>query len=124
MALMEKDRPVRLEDFIALAREGKRFEAEIKLEKQSIVQKAHPDETEEGKSEINAYLLIGDYTFRMEGESRKVSKVYAIGYTGESLDADRLNKNIANERLKMDYQRLKDAHITFEPRHFESKYFA
>lgn len=116
--LSEKDNPGRLEDFIALAREGKKIQAEIELIKQDIQQKAHPDETEERKGELNGYLLIGDYTFKAEGESSRVSKVYMMGFAKESLDTSRLNKNIANDRLKMDYQRLKDAKVKFEPKYF------
>jgi len=38
--------------------------------------------------------------------------------TEESLNDARINKSIANERLKMDYKRMKDANITFEEKYF------
>ncbi len=117
-ARIEKGKPVRLEDFIVLAREGKKVQAEVELSKQGIQQKSHPDVTEERRSEVDAYLLMGDYTFKLEGESWKVSKVYMMGFAHESLDTARLNKNIANDRLKMDYQRLKSANIQFEAKYF------
>ncbi len=117
-ALIEKGKPVRLEDFIALAKGGKNVQAEIELNKQSIKQKAHPDETEDRRDEVDAYLLMGDYTFKVEEESWNVSKVYMMGFVGESLDAASLNKNIANDRLKMDYQRLKGTNVKLEAKYF------
>lgn len=109
---------VRLEDFIAMAGKGHKVRAEIELAKQHIKQKAHPDETEEGRTEVEGYLLIGDYTFKVEEESRKVLKVYIMGFAKESVDIARLNKVIANDRLKMDYERLRAANIEFETKYF------
>jgi vacuolar-type H+-ATPase subunit D/Vma8 len=116
--LLEKDKPVRLEDFITLAKEGKKVEVEIELKKMRVTQKVHPDETEDMSDELESYLLTGDYMFRVEGESWKVSKVYVMGLAGESMNTAMLNKNIANDRLKMDYQRLKDVNIEFEDKYF------
>jgi hypothetical protein len=110
-ALIEKVRPVRLEDFIAVAKGGKEVQAEIELSKQRIKYKAHPDETEERKDEVDGYLLTADYTFKVEEETWRVSKVYIRGFADESLDTARLNKNIANERLKA-------ADLKLEPKYF------
>jgi hypothetical protein len=117
-ALIEKGKPVRLEDFIALAGGGKDIDVEIELGKQSIKQKAHPGATEERRDEVDAYLLMGDYTFKVEGDSWKVSKVYMMGFAEESLDVARLNKSIANDRLKMDYKRLQGPNVGLEPKYF------
>jgi hypothetical protein len=108
----------RLEDVIALAREGKDVHAEIDLKKQLVTQKVHPADTGDMKSEIDVYLLIGAYTFWIEKDVRQVSKVYVYGFFEEPAGAFWVNVNIANARLKMDYQRLKDAKITFEEKYF------
>jgi len=126
----------RIEDFIALAKEGKVGHATIALRKPLVIQKVHPDETEDMKREIDMYLLIGTYTFRVEKEVKKVSKVYMYeevskgymyeevskvymyGSLEESPDAAKVNKNIANARLKADYRRLREANITFEEKYF------
>ncbi|MBM4128668.1 MAG: hypothetical protein FJ243_00955 [Nitrospira sp.] len=114
----EKEKLVRLEDFIILAKEGRKVEADVELKKVQIVQKVHPEETEEMRDEVDAYLLSGEYTFQTEGERFKVSKIYIMGSSLESLDMARVNKSIANDRLKMDYKRLGDAGILFEPKYF------
>ena len=116
--LIEKDKPVRLEDFIVLAEGGQKVEAKIELRKQSIIQEVLPYDTEERRNEVDAYLLIGDYRFELGGESYKLSKVYLMGCTTEPAYMANLNKNIANNRLKMDYQRLKDADIKLKAKYF------
>lgn len=108
----------RIEDFIALAREGKNVHAEVDLRKQVVTQKVHPGDTEDLKTEIDVYLLIGAYTFWIEKEVRQVSKVYMYGSLEEPPNVFWTNVNIANARLKMDYQRLKDAKMTFEEKYF------
>jgi len=108
----------RIEDFIALAREGKNVHAEVDLRKQVVTQKVHPGDTEDMKTEIDVYLLIGAYTFWIEKEVRQVSKVYMYGSLEEPPNVFWTNVNIANARLKMDYQRLKDAKMTFEEKYF------
>lgn len=115
---IEEEKPVRLEDLIALAKAGKKCSGTVTLRKQGVKQKVHPEETEERKDEIDSYLLIGDYGFDVDGEKFEVSKVYVMGFGEESLDMARANKNVANERLKTDLQRLKDAHIKLETEHF------
>jgi hypothetical protein len=108
----------RIEDFIALANEGKDVNVMIDLRQEFISRKMHPGDTEELKGAIDIYLLFGDYTFKIGEWEKVVSKVYMYGSTGESLNNTKINMSIANERLKMDYQRLKDVNI-----HFEEKYF-
>jgi hypothetical protein len=108
----------RIEDVIALAREGKDVHAEVDLRKQLVTQKVHPGDTGDMKSEIDVYLLIGAYTFWVGKEVRQVSKVYVYGFLEEPPGAFWVNVNIANARLKMDYQRLGDAKITFEEKYF------
>ena len=109
---------LRIEDFIALAKEGKDVNVTVDLRQHFVSQKIHPGDTEELKDAIDMYLLFGDYTFKIGNWKKLVSKVYMYGSTGESLNDTKINKSIANERLKLDYQRLKDVNI-----HFEEKYF-
>ena len=118
MSTTEKERLLRIEDFIALSREGKEVRLKVNLKKQLMTQKVHPEETEEMRSEIDMYLLIGDFVFTIDDQSHTVSKVYVLGSAGEPSDALKVNKSIANERLKMDYKRLKEAGITFEEEFF------
>jgi|SRR3990170_3239453 len=114
----EKGELGRIEDFIALAKEGKDVKVAIDLKKQLVTQKVHPGDTEDVKREIDMYLFIAHYTFRAEKEVNQISKVYMFAFSEESPDALKVNTTIANARLKMDYQRLKDAKITFEEKYF------
>ncbi len=109
---------LRIEDFIALAKEGKDIKVEINLRKQLVSEKVHPGGTEEMKSEIDMYLLLGDYTFSIGNWKKMVSKIYMYGSTGESLNDAKINISIANERLKMDFKRMQDVKITFEEKYF------
>ena len=108
----------RLEDYIALANQGKRVRADVKLRKQAVQQKVHPEQTADMRDEIGTYLLMADFTLTTEGESCVVSKVYAFGAEGEPLKSARVNRSIATERLKMDYKRLKEVNITVEEKYF------
>jgi len=108
----------RLEDFIRLAKEGKDVHVMVELRKLTFKQKVHPGETEESTGEIESYLLVGDYTCRVKDVAHKIEKIYVMGSMEEPLDAARMHRNIANERLKMDYRRLKDARIKIEERYF------
>ncbi|SPF41163.1 conserved hypothetical protein [Syntrophobacter sp. SbD1] len=108
----------RLEDFIRLSKQGKDVQITIDLRKLTIKQKVHPQETEESTGEIDSYLLVGDYNCRAGGQAWKIAKVYVMGSMEESLDTVNMNRNIANDRLKMDYRRLKDARIKIEEQFF------
>ena len=108
----------RLEDYVALAQQGKRVRADVKLRKQTVQQKVHPEETTDMREEIGMYLLMADFTFTANGESGVVSKVYAFGAEGEPLESAKVNRSIATERLKVDYKRLKDSNIAVEEKYF------
>jgi len=108
----------RIEDFIALAKEGKGVNVTIDLRQEFVAQKVHHGDTEKLTGAIDIYLLFGDYTFKIGNWEKVVSKVYMYGSTGESFNETKVNKSIANERLRLDYQRLKEVNI-----HFEEKYF-
>jgi hypothetical protein len=108
----------RLEDYIALAQQGKRVRVDVKLRKQVVQQKVHPEETADLRAEIGMYLLIADFTLAAEGDSCVVSKVYAFGAEKEPLESAQVNRSIAAERLKMDYKRLKEAGIAVDEKYF------
>jgi len=114
----------RIEDFIALAKEGKDVKVSIDLKKQLVTQKVPPGDTEDVKREIDMYLFMAEYnfnviyTFSAEEQVNQISKVYMLAFSEESPDALKINTDIANARLKMDYQRLKDAKITFDEKYF------
>lgn len=109
---------LRIEDFIALAKEGKDVTVRVDLRQEFVSQKIHPGDTEELKEAIDMYLLFGDYSFKIGNWKKLVSKVYMHGSTGESLNEAKINKSIANERLKLDYQRLKDVNIQIKEKYF------
>jgi hypothetical protein len=115
---MERTEVFRLEHFIALAKKGQHIEASIDLKKHIITKKFHIEETESMKGETEMYLLQAEYNFKVEGEVKKVSKIYIFGTSEESIMTTHQNVLFANERLKMDYERLNNAHITFEERYF------
>ena len=108
----------RIEDFIALAKEGGKVDLEVELIKQLVTQKVHQGVTEDMKDEMDMYLLKADYTFKVGNNTKLVSKVYVFGSSQEPRDVLNVNLHIANARLKMDYQRLNEAKITFGEKYF------
>lgn len=105
------DRSYRLEDFINLAKRGEGVLASVETKKMDIIQKVHPEYDEEGRGEVDAYILCGDYTFEVDGKTEKVSKVYMYGMKNNPLSIITLEREIANQRLKLDQQRLRNAGI-------------
>ncbi len=116
--MIEKGEPGRLEDLVALAKEGKEVQLTVELRKQIVTQKVEAGGAEGGKGGVDMYLLIGDYSFKVGEHAGKISKIYVSGTVGEPLNATRKNMNIVNDRLKMDYMRLRDADIIFEEVYF------
>ncbi len=108
----------RLEDFISFARTGAKIQTEIDLRKQFVSQKVHPGNTEEMKGEMDMYLLSAVYTFKIGSDKRQVSKVYVLASAVESADDAKINVQIANDRLREDYKRLKDVSVSFEEKFF------
>lgn len=115
---MEKAHVFRLEDFIVLAKEEKDINASVDLIKKIVTPTINPEETVDTKSSGDMYLLLGEFNFRVAGEVRKVFKSYAFGTSAQSRDSMAQNIRVANERLKIDYQRLRTAHILFEEKYF------
>ncbi len=119
MARAQEDKSLdRLKYFIELARRGKKVGVEVTLRKELVEKRVHPDETDDMAGMAHMYLLLGDYVCECEGEVSTISKIYVYGLGQESGTAGRVNENLANARLKMDYRRLKDAKINFEEKYF------
>ena len=104
--------------FIDRARRGKKVAVEIVLRKQFVDWRGHPDETDDGTGITRTYLLIGDYIGECEDEVSTISKIYVYGFEKEPAAVRKANTFVANQRLKMDYERLKDAGIMFEEKNF------
>ena len=118
-SVQDESKMNRLEDFIALAKKGKKVRMGIELRKEIMTQRVHPEETSDMEAEMDMYLLIGDYLCEAEAEiTGTIPKAYVFGSAGESLTEAAVNRSIGNERLKMDYRRLKDANIVFEEKYF------
>jgi hypothetical protein len=109
----------RLEDFISIASRGDEVELTVLLEKRFFTRKFAPYTMGEPEDEIDMYMLAADYVFIVEGKRHEVIKFYAFGMEGESPSAARREINIANERLKMDYKRLKDANVVFSEKFWD-----
>ncbi|MDQ7786749.1 MAG: hypothetical protein RDU01_04005 [Thermodesulfovibrionales bacterium] len=103
----------RLEDFISLARKGEKVDLTVTLNKRIFTRKFSPHTAGESEDEIDMYILSADYFFVIEGNVNEITKFYVSGIEGESTAKTERNIYIANERLKMDYSRLKDAKIVF-----------
>jgi hypothetical protein len=118
MAKITAKELLRIEDFIELANEGKDVKVTVNLQKQMVSQKVHPNETEESGETVEMYLLSADYSFRVGELEKVISKPYIYASSKESISESRINKSIANDRLKLDYRRLKSAKIEFEEKYF------
>jgi len=103
----------RLEDFISIAKKGEKVDLTVELNKRIFTRKFGSFTTEGPEDEIDMYILSADYLFVVAGETVEVTKYYVSGIEGESLIATKNNIHVANERLKMDYKRLREAKIIF-----------
>jgi len=109
----------RLEDLIALAISRNKGQFEVKLRKEIVKQDTLPEEADKQKARKNWYLLMADFALvGSGGEIRTVTKVYAFGDINEPGAEEKVIRSIANERLKMDYQRFRDAGIEYQEKRF------
>jgi|WetSurMetagenome_2_1015567.scaffolds.fasta_scaffold1038161_2 hypothetical protein len=109
----------RLEDFIVLTWQGKEVRLSVELKKPILTPKFRPGEIEGLKGDMDMYLLVANYSFNVEGEIRRVSKIYGAGIVEEPQDFTQKNSFIANKRLEIDYKRLEGSHIKFEKKYWE-----
>jgi len=109
----------RLEDLIALAISRNKGQFEVKLRKEIVKQDTLPGEADTQKAGKNWYLLMADFALTGSGgEIRTATKVYAFGDINETGAEEEVIRSIANERLKMDYQRFRDAGIEYLEKFF------
>jgi hypothetical protein len=108
----------RLENYIALSRAGEKVEGSIDLSRRAIHMNIGSNGEFPAGAEMEAYLLLGTYRFTVGGELHEVSKVYAFGSAGEGTGQGERARKVANERLAMDYARLRDGGIRIEERFF------
>ena len=109
----------RLEDLIALAISRNKGQFEPKLRKEIVKQDTLAEEADKQKAVKNWYLLMADFALTGSGgEIRTVTKVYAFGDINESGAEEEVIRSIANERLKLDYQRFRDAGIEYLEKRF------
>jgi len=111
----------RLEDFISRAEKGETVDLTVVLKKQFATRKFDPYTMGDPEDEIVMYMLSADYVFTVGEEVREVTKYYASGIEGESRDDAERKIYVANERLKMDYKRLKQAKIIFSEKFWHSQ---
>lgn len=109
----------RLEDFITLSKAGKKVQVDISLRKEMVKQTGHATGTDDIIDERVVNLFMADFTPQgMSDEKRKVSKIYAFCDINETETDEKIIRHTANERLKMDYKRLRDGKVQFEEKYF------
>ena len=109
----------RLEDLIALAISRNKGQFEVSLRKEIVKQVALAAEADKQKDGKDWYLLMADFALvGSGGDIRTAAKVYAFGDIKESGAEEEVIRSIANERLKMDYQRFRDAGIEYRENFF------
>lgn len=110
----------RLEDYISLALAGKTDHLQTKLYRKWFKEVRQSNATDDMDIEIDQCLLMVDFipTQFGPGVPEKVTKAYMICPINQIEIDDNITRHIANERLRMDYARLKEAGISFEENYF------
>ena len=106
----------RLDDYINLARDGKTIRLETRLYRKWFKEVSQSSSTDDLDIEMDKCMLMVDFTpMQPEAEMpQKVTKAYMISPINENEIDDKTTRHIANERLRMDYARLKEAGIHLE----------
>lgn len=110
----------RLDDFLKLAGSGQTVELEIKLHRDIVKHVSQSDSTDDINIETDMALLMVDFKMGhgISGGPEMVSKVYAIGPVNENEIDAKTTSHVANQRLRIDYDRLKEAEVKFEAVYF------
>ena len=106
----------RLEDLIKLSLSGKTVRIEVKIFQKIVNEVSRSESTNDTNIPTKMSLLMAD--FRSVGGPEMVRKVYAICPLNEDEVYAKKTRQLANQRLKMDYTRLKEANIIFEEKYF------
>lgn len=117
---LPQGRLTRIETYLDMAQSGREVRLEVTLHKDIIKQSMLTDEADNLRIEKDIYLLMADFRPVGADESAPtVSKVYAFGSINDSQVDAQTVRLIANERIKMDYERLTHKGIVFNPLFFE-----
>lgn len=110
----------RLDDLIKIALSGKPVQLEIKLHESYIKQVSQSEATDDIDVETDRCLFMADFraTPAVRDIPEIVTKVYALCPINENEIDAKTTRRIANDRLKLDYIRLKEARIRFEEKYF------
>ncbi|GAB6909200.1 hypothetical protein DESC_160027 [Desulfosarcina cetonica] len=110
----------RLEDIIQLARSGRKISLKIDAYRKLVKQVSQSESTDDIPVETDMCMFMADFvpTSLLPNQPAKITKVYALSSINENEIDDKTIRHIANQRLDMDYSRLKNAGITFEAAYF------
>lgn len=110
----------RLDDFIKLSLAGQPIRLEVTVYRNLVKQLSRSESTDDILDETDMCLLMADFK-RAPGvrdTPQRVTKIYALCPINEKEIEAKITQNIANERLRMDYARLKEARVQFEAKYF------
>lgn len=110
----------RLDDIIKLALSGQTMQLDIQVYRNLVKQISQSESTDDIDIETDLVLLMADFIPDAESMAKaaKVTKVYAISPLNESEIDSKTTCHIANQRLRKDFMRLKEAGIKFEEKYF------
>ena len=110
----------RLDDYIKLAKSGKSIRLQTRLYRKWFKEVSHSNATDDLDIEMDKCLLMADFSpiNAEQGMPEKITKAYMISAINENEIDDKTTCHIANERLRMDYTRLKEADILIEEKYF------
>jgi hypothetical protein len=110
----------RLDDYIKLAKSGKSIRLQTRFYRKWFKEVSHSNATDDLDIEMDKCLLMADFSSinAEQGMPEKITKAYMISAINENEIDDKTTCYIANERLRMDYTRLKQADILIEEKYF------
>lgn len=110
----------RLDAFINLAHSGRSIQLHTRLYRKLYKQVGRSNATDDIDIEKDVCLLMADFTSEMSAQDmpEKVTKAYMICPVNDIEINETTALHIANDRLRMDYARLREANITFEENYF------
>lgn len=110
----------RLDDIIKLAQSSQTITLDIQLYQKLVKQMSRSESTNDINIETDLILLMADFTPAAGSvvKPAKVTKVYAVSLLNEDEFEAKTTCHIANQRLKMDIARLKEAGVKVEEKYF------
>ena len=110
----------RLVDLIAFAQTGASHRLHINIYRNLLKRVIQSESTDDINIEADMDLYMADFALSEEarGKQPTITKVYAVRPLGDDKVDDTRTRLVANERLKMDYDRLKEANVQVEEKYF------